>query len=247
MQKYCLYLFILLLSACGTRQIADYSSGTTEINAEQESSSLDSIINPYREEMRATMNVKIGYTNQSLEKYTPESPLGNFSADVMLEAGLKYANNQADIDSNLIKNTFCLLNFGGLRSTVNQGDISVGNVYELMPFDNTLTLVQLSASKLSDMLDYLKKVQGQPISGAKIDLSGDHHSIVINGREFDKESDVLIVTSDYLAGGGDKMEFFKGAKNSWNSGILMRDIYIEHIKKVGELKAYPVENRIKLN
>ena len=246
MRSVALFIVALAIYSCGTQQINNYSSGTVEINEKQNSTELDSLINPYRLEMEATMSVIIGHTNQALEKFAPESPLGNFSADVMYTAGVKYASKLAEIDSNLIKNAFCILNFGGIRSSVNQGDISVGNVYELMPFDNTLTIVQISSIELSKLLDYLKKVNGQPISGAKIDLSGDKKELSINGNEYDKESDVLIITSDYLAGGGDKMYFFKNSKNVWNSGILMRDIYIDHIKEVKELKEYQVEDRIKI-
>lgn len=238
---------LLFLFACGSQQIHNYSADTTSIDETHESNELESIITPYKIEMEETMNVIIGHCNSALEKYAPESPLGNFSADVMYQAGIEYAKKQEDIDSNLLENAFCLLNFGGLRSTVNQGDISIGNVYELMPFDNTLTLVQLSAFELSNLLNYLKKVNGQPIAGAEIDLSGDNVNISIGGEAFDKESDVLIITSDYLAGGGDKMNFFKNSKNMWNSGLLMRDIYIDYIKTVKELGEYAVEGRIKID
>lgn len=239
------FFFIGLLS-CGTQQISNYSSNTSEINKDNNANDLDSIIDPYKFEMEETMSIIIGQASQTLEKYTPESPLGNFSADVMYTAGLNYAKKQSDLDSNLIKNAFCLLNFGGLRSSVNQGDISVGNVFELMPFDNTLTLVQIPAIEVNALLIYLKKVDGQPISGAKIDLKSNQMSLEINGQEYDKESDVLIITSDYLAGGGDKMDFFKSGKKVWNSGILMRDIYIDFIKKNKNIGSYPVEGRILL-
>ena len=240
---YCFILSIGILS-CGTQQISNYSSETSEVNEESNSNELDSIIDPYKTEMEKTMNVIIGESRIALEKFAPESPLGNFSADVMFEAGIKYARKQPDLDTNLINNAFCMLNFGGLRSSVNQGDISVGNVYELMPFDNTLTLVQISAIEISALLDYLKKVNGQPISGARIEFSLNRTSLIINGREYDKESDVLIITSDYLAGGGDKMDFFKSAKKKWTSGILMRDIYIDYISEHKLLGEYPVEGRL---
>ena len=237
-------LLVGFLAACGNQKIANYSAGNAEVIDDNSSSELDSLIAPYKAAMDSQMEELIGKANYNLEKEAPESPLGNFAADVVFEAGLQYGAKTKDIGPDAMKKSICLLNFGGLRSTINKGDLTIGNVYELMPFDNTLTLVKLSGDQMRALAIYIFEAHGQPVSNAWFQLSSNSQAMKIGGEAYDFKEDVIVVTSDYLANGGDKMNFFKDPIRKWDSGILMRDVFIDYIKKEKELGAYPVENRI---
>lgn len=244
MRKLSFLILLGVITACGSQKIANYSSTNNSIENDSSPSDLDSMIAPYRIAMEAQMDEVIGSANFNLEKQAPESPLGNFAADVVYEAGVEYASKTKDIGLNAMKNSICLLNFGGLRSTINKGQLTIGNVYELMPFDNTVTLVKLSGEQMRELAKYIFSAHGQPISNAWLQLSSNSEVMKIGGYNYNFEDEVIVVTSDYLANGGDKMNFFKNPIRKWDSGILMRDVFIDFIKKNKELGEYPVENRI---
>jgi 2',3'-cyclic-nucleotide 2'-phosphodiesterase (5'-nucleotidase family) len=219
----------LILLSCGTKKVVDYSANNTEVTADV---------------MEATMNEVAGEASVTLERGEIESPLGNFAADAMYAAALVYAQKTKDIGINAMSKSICLLNFGGLRSIINKGDITVGNVYEFMPFDNTLTLVKISGAKARELAVYLFEMRGQPVSNATFQLSSDKQIMTIGGEPYNFDEDIIVVTSDYLANGGDKMNFFADPIRKWDSGYLMRDLYMDFIESEGTLGDYAVEDRI---
>ncbi len=234
--------FLFLVLSCGSNKVATYSAKTYSINDTLVSNDLDSIINPYKTEMEQKMDKVIGHSNYDLEKYTPESPLGNFVADVVFKSGINYKSNQKAF--NIQKtNTFCLLNFGGLRTTVNKGDITIGSIYELMPFDNEIVIVKLTPQHINDLLLYLFAKNGQPISNAIAYINSSKGKLDIGGQPYNFKDDVYVITSDYLANGGDKMTFFKGQPYV-KTGVLIRDALIDYVSEVKELPNFKVEGRI---
>ena len=241
-------LSILLVTACKLKQVSRYDAENISIDVDV-NNPLDTTVNglgemimPYKVEMESKMNKIIGYSNQTLTNYSPESPLGNFVADVIFESAFKYG-----IDSENVKfekwNTLCLINFGGLRAPVNEGDISIRNIYELMPFDNEIVVVSLSPNQVTEMLNYLFLKNGQPISNGRAVLENNKKSLTIGGRIYNMERHINVITSDYLAKGGDKMNFFKGSK-ILQTGILMRDALLDYVSTKKELPTFKVEDRM---
>jgi 2',3'-cyclic-nucleotide 2'-phosphodiesterase (5'-nucleotidase family) len=126
--------------------------------------------------------------------------------------------------------TFCLLNNGGIRSTLNKGEITKGDIYKLMPFDNELVWVKLPIEVLKDITDYLITKGGEPISNAKLSNS----NLEINGMR--KESTHFwVITSDYLMNGADNMRFFKKRVEVMYPQKLLRDALLEEAKNQGTL------------
>ncbi|NQX84261.1 MAG: 5'-nucleotidase C-terminal domain-containing protein [Mycoplasmataceae bacterium] len=242
--KYLVYLFFLTLTiGCKVKKINDYSGvNYTIADTLFASNDLDSMIAPYKLEMEAKMDKVIGFSNEDMVRYSPESPLGNFVADVVFGSGFNYGLNSEELAVSK-SNTICLLNFGGLRAPINKGDITIGNVYELMPFDNEIVIVSLSPSQVEKMLVYLFEKQGQPVSNAVALLSSDKQRLDIGGKRFSFEKHIYVITSDYLAKGGDKMSFFKESKMI-QTGVLIRNALLNYVKNKKELPVFEVEGRI---
>jgi len=160
------------------------------------------------------------------ERGKPETKLGNLVADLSLEIANKLYQ---PIDGNNID--LCLLNFGGLRSSLPKGEITRGKIFELMPFENELVVVTITEANFIKLLTYIKDVGGQPISG-EIKLSfNDNNKEEENLKQLlDKSgtSEFKILTSDYLANGGDKMNFFLNPAKIETLGVKLRDAIIEY-------------------
>jgi 2',3'-cyclic-nucleotide 2'-phosphodiesterase (5'-nucleotidase family) len=231
-----------LLTACGPKQIAEYTSNNQKIDSSIVSNSLDSLISPYREKLNEEMMQVIGYSDSNLLSYAPESPLSNFVADVVFQRGLEFLQ-QLDLSSGA-SNTFCMLNFGGIRSAINKGEITIATIYELMPFDNTIVVLQLRHDLVPELLKALIESGGQPVSNAQLryDKNGVH--FYIGGLEYTWTENVFVITSDYLANGGDKMDFFKNHMTRWDTGILIRDVLLDHISKQKTIHYTPIQGRI---
>jgi len=199
-------------------------------------SSIDNVIHPYQKELSKNMDIVIAYAPTGQVKGRPNAALNNWAADAILEVEKK--KNGARIQKNLP--VMCLLNVGGLRSSINEGDVTVGDIYKFMPFDNRVIWAEMPVSLLPEMAAYLKSSGGEPIAGAK--LVGNN---LVLDTKIGEATSFWVITSDYLVNGGDHMDFFKKRiRHEYGSG-LMRDVFIEAAKMQDTLN-FDTSERIKI-
>lgn len=223
-----LFIFSLFIIACKpTGKITKYEANILAIdtvNVHKEDSVALFIIAPYKQKIEAEMNQIIGYTAQAMEKGKPEALLNNFIADLILIKSNRYYLPE---DSHMID--MCLLNSGGLRASLPKGAILKSNIFDLMPFENQLVVVTLDGNKTKEMFDYIVAKGGEPISGFRLGIKDTSAlNITINNEPFDKTKTYKVVTSDYLANGGDKMIFFSNAIKVEPLNHMIRDVIIEY-------------------
>jgi len=126
--------------------------------------------------------------------------------------------------------TICLLNNGGLRAQLPKGKITRGNAYELMPFENAVVILTLSGDKTKQMFQSLVDNNGAPFSGVTIRSKGKKITdLRIGGQPFDVNKNYKIITSDYLAAGGDKYDFFKDPVKTETLNYKLRDAIIDYM------------------
>lgn len=179
-------------------------------------------LQPYKQQLGVKMNVVIGQAAQTMTGHAPESLLSNFSADVYRQAGSDYLGQSVDIS---------VVNLGGLRTVIPAGDITVGKIFELMPFENELVLLWLKGDKLMELIQFFASVGGEGISGIRMEISNAKAvNVTVNGSTIDPDKLYCIATSDYLAGGNDKMFQLAQSEKRVNTGIKLRDILLNYIK-----------------
>lgn len=211
------------LTACSSVNILSVKSESISVTDEfQKVSLVDSIVYPYRIVLEEEMFEVIATTENNFTKSRPNGSLNNWAADAILNS----------VDKTIFGLTpyFCLLNLGGLRSPLNKGNIVLGDIYKLMPFDNEIVVVELPFSSLDKIAQYLISSGGEPISNAVLDLNH-----IYLKRAVDDYSSFYVVTSDYLMNGGDNMGFFQEKVGVIYTNILMRDAMISEAKKQGVL------------
>ena len=203
-----------------------YLNSLIEVNT-HEDSLINVFIEPYRTSIESEMNEIISFTKSDLIKNKPVGNLGNFITNLCLS----YA--EADI---------CIMNNGGLRSSINKGNITVGMIYELMPFENELVIVELSKTDFFEMLHHIIiEKGGEPISGVKVVATNKEIIDYKPKFKYEKKQKIKILTSDYLA---DKKEFFK-TKEQIKIGIKLRDAIINYCKNNDTIYS-KVDDRIKI-
>lgn len=199
----------------------------TTFSKTDEDAQINALIGPYKQKKDSVMYSELGVSEVAMVKGLPEGLLGNFVADLVLKQAQKYYKpkdgKQVDI---------CLLNNGGLRTSLPKGSITLEKVFELMPFDNMMVVITLSGEQTKALFDYVAASGGMPIAGCKIGIKDSTATHVeVGNMPFDITKSYKVATSDYLSNGGDKMIFFRKPLETETLGILLRDAIIEYMQE----------------
>ncbi|WP_340198441.1 5'-nucleotidase C-terminal domain-containing protein [Ascidiimonas sp. W6] len=237
--------FVLFITICAFAA-CKHSHQVTKIAGENihitdslpKTKSIESFITPYRSRINQTLDSVLAYNPQNLTKNdTPlNTALGNLMADVVYEAiepiYLKRIGNHVD---------FVLLNHGGIRSGFNKGGVTARTAYELMPFENTISVLELSRSKMDSLINFLVVGQRAHPFSKELRLSlfkdGTLKDVSIHGLPLDSLKSFKIATSDYLANLGDQMNFFEDPISRVDIDYLIRNIFIDYFRKVDTISA----------
>lgn len=218
---------VLLLSCNQSYRVTKMSGSIVEMNSSFDAHphrQMETLVQSYKTELDREMNVVIGKSAQFMEYRRPESLLTNLTSDVMKAYGDEHLQDGADIG---------VMNVHGHRATMPKGDITIGNLYEIYSFDNTITFLELKGKDLKKMFDAYARIGGAGIS-SNVKLVIDNRkvkSVTIDGKRIDKDRVYRIVTLDYLAEGNDNMSAFRNALSNVNTGITLRDVMIDWVKE----------------
>lgn len=195
-----------------------------ELDSIKSVGNLEGMIAPYRDSMNKEMGSVIGYIEAEMPRKQPESTLTHWMGDLTYSAGKKYSGKNLD---------FAVLNYGGIRvSYVAEGAITVGKVFEIMPFDNFLSVLTLTGKQVQMLFDKVAdKNGGWPVSEqVYVELEGDKAvNIRINGENLQADKMYMIATTSFLADGGDGLDFLKKLPRT-DYPVFIRDIIIGDIK-----------------
>ena len=150
-----------------------------------------------------------------------ETPLGDFVADVILETA------RADL---------AIMNSGGIRAPLPQGPVTVGDIYTVVPFDNTVVTVPMKGWQVRELLDFIAVRLGKrgfaQVSGVQFVIRrGRAAEIRVGGTILESDCVYRVATIDFLYGGGDGYTMFEKAGPAEDTGIFTRDAAIDFLRK----------------
>ncbi len=239
MNRFFVFLLLINLVACAPRiHYLDTSSEYIKAEKVYDDKEIADMIAPYKERLDAEMNTVVGNTARDLAKAKPESPLGNWLADLIHKKSEDYHKSKID---------FALVNYGGIRIPVlPEGEVTRGKIFELMPFDNMLMVLEIDGATVRQIFGTMAANGGWPIS-QQVSYMIDNElpvNILINDEALDDKKIYKVAISDYLANGGDNLFFLKDKKRH-NLGVLFRDAMLEYIiEQNGETMSAEVEGRV---
>jgi len=153
-----------------------------------------------------------------------EGPLGNLIADLFLVA--------------VPRVDLAIVNSGGLRDDLPRGHLQYGDLFRILPFDNLFATVTLSAGQLEDVLARHLGRAGSLISVAGVRVRGRCRAGKVgvqilrdDGRPILPDEPLTVVTSDYLANGGD--DFFDRPGQTAHLGPPIRQALAELLSQQG--------------
>ena len=230
------YLFLFLYACKAHYSAVSQQSDTHKVTT----STLDTLspiaqlLKPYRDSMSQQMNIELGQATADFKKEKPSGTLGHLVADALMKES-KHLQLEADA---------CIYNYGGVRiNELKKGLITVGKIYELLPFENELVTIEVPGVVLKEWLELILKGGGWPISKElRIESEGGKNHFHIRStnppndtfQEIENTKVYHILTNDYVANGGDNCSFLKELKKK-PTGKLIRDIVMQYVTSEGKI------------
>ena len=141
-------------------------------------------------------------------------------------------------------------NGGSLRRTLEKGDITMGDLYEIMPFDNYLVVLDLTGEDLKKAIDHgimNPSVTDGAFTGLIVEYDSskefEHRITKItlpDGTPLDMKKTYRVVVNDFMYTGGDNYDF-TNATNVDETYIPVRDIFVDTIKKAKQITPKKVD------
>ncbi len=183
------------------------------------------LIKEYSDKVGAALDKPAGEAAADMPRFDQglDSPIGDWMTDVMRAAA------SADI---AIQNSF------GIRADLRRGPVTLRQIYEVMPFDNTLVIVSMKGSEVERLIrdNLLGARTAMQVSGLRVSyrLGADKDrplwvKIAKDGRALDARKTYKVATNNYLAGGGSGAQAMRKARKT-DTGRNVRDLLIEDFK-----------------
>ncbi|WP_118976279.1 5'-nucleotidase C-terminal domain-containing protein [Taibaiella koreensis] len=219
-------LSLLLLASCAVsrKQVSQYHTSYTVIDTTlRKDDRMAQMLLPYKKSMDTAMNVLVGYSEVPLSKAQPECTMGNFMADAQMALALR-SDRSVQVS---------ILNYGGIRIPyLSPGSVTKGKLYEMMPFDNKLTIVEIPGKVMRIFCDHIAAWGGWPVAGISFRIKAKKAvDIRIQGEPLNEQLVYHTALSDYLANGGDNCDFLVDCKKTYYN-IFIRDMLIDYLSEL---------------
>lgn len=242
LQHFVLFLTIGFLFGCSPQKAITHVDGTLVPVKEQiaPQQAIDVYVKPYRDAIEKNLGTVLAYAPENLDKFKGEwqTNIGCMMADAaMLQSDpVFFSRTKQHID-------FCLLNQGGIRANITKGDVTTRSAYEVMPFENSMVVAALDTQQIMEIAFYIiKEKKPHPLSGLTFTIGKDGMAkdIRIQRKPLIDNHLYYVLTSDYLANGGDNMSFFTKAKETTPLDYKLRSVLIDYFTKVDTI---PVDHQ----
>ncbi len=192
-------------------------------------SAIDALVAPFRAELVARTSAVIGNATGEFAKADPEGTLDNLVADAMLWS------------ANAVHNEVIVVamgNDGGLRAPINEGPITIAEIFELMPFENRVAVLQFSGFQIDSLSQQIARTGGEPVAGLTLTIAGSPavaRDIRIAGQPLDPNALYRVAVADYLANGGGFWPQLWTPLDREDLDLLIRDGIERYIREMGTI------------
>ncbi len=222
-------LAVALLAAGGCRRAAAdvrvENITLTDVRADSahRDAEMAALIAPYKARLDEKMGRVIGRCEEDMSVGQPEGALSCLVAKMIYEEA---AARTEGVD-------MAVTNIGGIRRTLRAGDITVGDIYEILPFDNALVVLDYHGTEILALADAIAAKGGEATYGISFGIrDGRAVDVRVGGEPVDTARTYRVVTNDYLSFGNDYLEPLARYSASESLGLFLRDVAIEYVSRM---------------
>lgn len=187
----------------------------------------------------ADLKTVIGHSQRGMKARRPESPLSNWTVDIIMEEAENYTGIDVDLG---------IANFGGIRSEIPQGDVLKDDLVSMFPFKNYLTVVTLPGWRLRQIFEQMAQTGVQVVGGVKLVFKGNQlESALVGGEPLDDNKTYNVATIDFLLTGGDGYKLGENALQTIVTDVAVIDAILPRVQKLeaeGKTVDYQTDGRV---
>lgn len=197
------------------------------------------VIAPLAAEIQASYGRVVAQAPNGMARFQGpgEFPLGFLLADVMRAGAAAAVGGEVRL---------ALTNAGGIRRNLPAGPVHVGDLYEVMPFDDELVVAEYTGAEvLTIVRQAIRRKGGEPVSGVRVEAAGplDRPQVTVSwsdGTAIDPTATYRVATTDYLLANGDATPALKRGRNAVLTSLPVRQLLIDWCATRGR-EGHPIE------
>lgn len=217
------------------RRIVKHDSQLVLLDERFDRDPVAELLDRYGDKLKVQMNEVIGEALDDMGtdgKYNGPFALGSLVADIIRES----QNVEVGI-----------VNTGGIRTSLNKGPVTVGEIFEIMPFDNAVTAFAIKGKDLRQVVETsasrLGVSKNLQFSGLVYSMKGTQVTdIHVQGKPLEPERLYRAAAPDYVFSGNEGISF-ENAVEARPTGQLIRDLMLDYVRQKRQLRA-PADQRL---
>ena len=159
----------------------------------------------------------VGYAPKMMGKGFPEGELSNWAIDIIMESVQELSGKPVHMG---------VLNFGGIKADIPQGDVTLDDMQSIFPFKNHVVYLEIKGSEVRKLLEDMAAGRFQVLGGVKV--VAENRQLVsaeVGGAPIEDDKVYGVATISFLLNGGD--------------GLALEDISmsVQHFKEVDVIDA----------
>lgn len=163
----------------------------------------------------------VGYSPEALGKGYPESKLSNWAVDIIMEQTQKISGKPVHLG---------ILNFGGIRADMPEGDVILDDMKSMFPFKNQIVYLEMKGSEVRKMLEQMAQKRFQVLGGVRVVAEGRQLvSAEVAGAPIDDEKVYGVASISFLLHGGDGLSLAESALTVDNLDVDIIEAIMAHV------------------
>lgn len=200
-----------------------------------EDEELANLLKPYIEEIEEYLQTVVGYSPTLLDAERENLRYGETNFGDLTADAIKWISN-SDV---------ALINSGGIRASIQEGDITYGDILSAFPFGNTIYKVDISGETLREIMEYSLSKRGDgaflQVSGMEVMFRETDEGIEIellrtDGEDISDDEMYSVAITSFTAEGGDGYTWFmEYGENMVDTGYLLLETIAQYLEKTQEI------------
>ena len=171
----------------------------------------------------ATVKEVVGFCPKGMQRGGTENLLGDWAVDIVMSETEKVTGRKVDIG---------VLNHGGIRIDMPQGEVLMDDLMSMFPFKNYLCYVSMKGSEVRALFDSMAR-RVSVVGGVKVTVKdGEVLELLVNGEPVDDDRLYGVASIDFLVTGGDNIFSGRKSEEMVQTDVLVFDAILSHVREL---------------